>query len=179
MYQLFDGVSLKADMFVCQNCTLDQVSLCTPGRLNDVAPRPAPPALRADSPDPEAPLSLLSLLSLILLWSLSSLACPLLRMTCWPAPQPQPPPCHRSSEVQFSPHRITSPSCVCSGRQLHQIEHVSPVGGGECFPALGAARPASGKTQWCSLCYYHPRENRSPLWGGQIACFFERQIDCT
>lgn len=58
---------------------------------------------------------------------------------------------------------------MCSRRQLRQIEHVSPVGGGECFPALDAARPVSSKTQWYSLCYYHPRENRSPLWGGSEA----------
>lgn len=46
---------------MCQNPTLDQLSLCTPGRLSDVAPWPVPPALGADSPDPEARLSLPSL----------------------------------------------------------------------------------------------------------------------
>lgn len=86
-------------VFACvRSYTLDHVSLCTPGRLSDVASRPAPPALVADSPDPEPPLSLPSH---VLLWSLSSLACPLLYMACWPAPRPQPPPCYHSSEIQF------------------------------------------------------------------------------
>lgn len=71
---------------VCQNPTLDQVSLCTPGRLNDVAPRPAPPALEADSPDPEAPLTFPSPSSLLSLSS-SSDPYPAWRALCfiWPA----------------------------------------------------------------------------------------------
>lgn len=50
----------------------------------------------------QRPLSHFSLLfSLILLWSLSCMACPLLSMACWPAPQPWPPPSRHSSAIQF------------------------------------------------------------------------------
>lgn len=64
------------------------------------------PLLRGPT-DPEAPLSL-SLLSLILVWSLSSLACPLLYMACWPAPRPLP--CHHISEIQS--HHTKSSACA-------------------------------------------------------------------
>lgn len=52
---------------------------------------------------------------------------------------------------------------MCSGRQLHQIERVSSVGGGECFPALGAARPVSSETQCYSLVLSSKRKQTSSV----------------
>ena len=118
------------------------------------------PTAQTQRPLAHFPLSLFSL-PLILLWSLSSLACPLLYMACSPAAAPSMPPQLWNT---VSPHSITSLACA-PGRQLHQIERVSPVGGGECFPALGAAKHSVAY----SLCYNHPRENRSLLWGGSEA----------
>lgn len=113
----------------------------------------------ADSLDPEAPCSLSS----FLLWSLSSLACPLLYMTCWPAAQPQPSACHNSSEAQF--HHTNShhqwDSCI-------KLSVFRPVGGSECFAALGAAGPLSSKNNLC--CY-------TPWGGGSNAELFEHQIE--
>lgn len=130
---------------MCQSSTLDQVSLCTLGRLNDVAPRPAPPALGADNPDPEAPLSLFSLPSL----SSSSDPHPAWHALCfiWPAGLLHSHgPLHATTALKYSLTTQNHIVSVCSRRQLHQIEHVSPVGGGECFPAVGAARPVSSET---------------------------------
>ncbi|KAI9522996.1 hypothetical protein NQZ68_031856 [Dissostichus eleginoides] len=109
------------------------------GRLNDVAPRPAPPALGADSPDPEAPRSLSSI-------TLLSFSHPPVIFIQPGVPfalyglLPSRSPLHATTALKHSfptQHHITS---VCSRRQLHQIERVSPVGGGQCFPALGAAK---------------------------------------
>lgn len=95
-----------------QNSTLDQVSLCTPGRLNDVAPRPVPPALGADSPDPEAPLSLFSSLlshpSLIFILHGMPFAFYGL-LACSTAMAPSIPPQFCNT---VSPHRITSLACA-------------------------------------------------------------------
>ena len=117
---------------VCQNCTLDQVTLCTPGRLNDVAPRPVPPAPGADRPrGPSLTFSPLSHPRLILIQPGMPFALYGL-LACSTAPSM--PPRLRNT---VSPHKIIS---LCSRRQLDQIEHVSAVGGGGCFPALGAAK---------------------------------------
>lgn len=156
----------QKNVCVCPNSTLDQVSLCTPGRLNNVAPWPVPPALGADSPDPEAPLSLFTLLSLILLWSLSSLACPLLYMACWPAPQPRLPPCHHSSEIQFhhtkSHHQQCAPGDSCIKLsvflQLAAVRVFQP----SLLPGLWAAK------QCYSLLLSFKRKHKSSVrwqWG--------------
>lgn len=128
---------------MCQNSTLDQVSLCTPGRLNNMAPWLVPPALWADSPDPEAPLSLflapLSHLPLIVIQPGMPFALYGL-LACSTNPPPPPPP-QAATALKYSFTTQNHIISLCFRRQLNQIEHVSPVGGGECFPALDTARP--------------------------------------
>lgn len=148
---------------MCQNPTLGQLSLCTLGRLNNVAPWPVPPALGPDSPDPEAPLSLLSLPphSLIFLLILIQPGVPFCFI--WPAGLRHSRSSLRATVVlKYSLTTQNHIISMCPGRQLHQIEHVSLVGGSGCFPVLGAARPVSSEPPCYSLSYYCPRENRSP-----------------
>lgn len=123
-----------------------------------------------DSPDPEAPLSLLSLPphSLIFLLILIQPGVPFCFI--WPAgPRHSRSSLRATVALKYSlttQNRIIS---MCPGRRLHQIEHVSVVGGGGCPPALGAAGPVSSETQ----CYssYRPGENRSPQRGWSEAKF--------
>lgn len=101
----------------CQNSTLDQVSLCTDGRLNDVAPRPVPPALGGRQPRPRGPVLTFLFPPLILIQPgvpfavYDLLACCTATALCMP----------QQLWSTVSPHKFTS-----SVRQLHQIERVSP-----------------------------------------------------
>lgn len=62
------------------------------------------------------------------------------------ARSPAATPFHATIALKYSFTTQNHIISMCSRRQLHQIEHVSPVGGGELFPAPRAARPVSSKT---------------------------------
>lgn len=140
---------------VCQSPTLDQASLCTPGCLSDVAPRPAPPALGADSPDPEAPsqfsLTLLSPLSLLLPLILIQPGVPFVLqglLACYTAPWPRPlcaTPALTSAHnwKTVSPHKIISSACA-PGDSCNKLT-VFLVGGGgwRVYSFLTAAGPVT------------------------------------
>lgn len=65
-------------------------------------------------------------------------------------------PLHPATVLQYSFTTQNHIIGLCSRRQLHQIERVSPVGCSECFPPRGATRPLSSEAQCYSSCYYHP-----------------------
>lgn len=87
----------------------------------------------------QRPLSLFSIPPLSSLSSLSSSSdpYPAWRALCfiWPAGL-LCSPLHATTTPKYSFNTQTHIISMCSRRQLHQIEHVPPVGGGECFPTL-------------------------------------------
>lgn len=137
-----------------ERCGTPASTPCSGGRQ----PRPRGPSLTFLSPSSRPPLILIQPGMPFALYGL---------LACSTATAPSMPPRHWNT---VSPHK-NHISSLCSGRQLHQIEHVSPVGGGERFLALSAARPGSSEAHCYSLCYYYPKENRSCLWGGSEAKF--------
>lgn len=114
------------DVSGCLNPTLDQVSMCTSHRLNDVAHRLLQrPTVQTPSGPPLTFPSQSSLLSLIRLWSSSSLACPLLQnKACWPALMPCMtliPPLHPLPLASFSaPQMQQKHSCNHTKKSDHQ-----------------------------------------------------------
>lgn len=88
------------------NATLDQVSLCTLGRLNNMAPRLRAPCSVGPQSSSRSLSSHISL-SLIILWSSCALTCPLLYMTRWsvqatPPTTPPPPLWNTVSNIRCS-----------------------------------------------------------------------------